>query len=234
MKMFQRIPLKPNIKAIADAVQELISQLKHAPSSSSKRKNQQNQNPPMICSRIITVLVLATSALANTWAGFETLPNGFYTGTTHANGSTTVQALDLDTISPAGAPLVFDMITTVDARSLASSTRVKRYDTSVCWSYELNHHGVDVGITQFRGFIRNVGGRWTIPRHDYVGYDNDGVCVYICGLSGQGRVFDESFVDEVTYWMDSNCGSYQAGWYYPPSNCNTLFGKCWSGISVCS
>lgn len=180
---------------------------------------------------IMTILALAAGTTADMWAGFENLPDGLYSGTINTDGSTEVTAYGADG-SVAGTHH-FDLVSETPESKLARRGLDKR--DAQCWGYDLNHGGVDTGIRELRELINNAGGSYLIPRHDYIGFNNQGVYAYICNNDGNGwpQSFDNAFIDEATYAMDHKCKPYEAGWYFQPSNVWKVFGKCASGADVC-
>ncbi|KAL7910520.1 hypothetical protein GGI35DRAFT_479363 [Trichoderma velutinum] len=190
----------------------------------------------MRSSAFISLAFAALVAAAPTQEKVPDLPDGWFTGYNHANGTNTL-VFHEDGQSFTFKPLTPD---TTPADTGALSKR----SGSQCWTSfpKLPQAGTDAAIAQWRSVTQQTlqyagnggsacGGASNFP--PYIGYNNGGVYVYFCYNSNdQGNdscSFDD--VQEATLNMDQTCGSYVPGYFQWDSP--SLFGKCASGTAVC-
>lgn len=182
-------------------------------------------------SAILSTLALAGSALAATWPGFESLPDGAYAGKVHEDGSVTVRSVTLDANNEHvyGRDYHFELQRDEnDSRSPV----VKKRGTTDCWTFqgELDHSGVDDAANQLRtwaGAGRNFQG------HDYFGYNSGGAYVYYCVRDNIQTNVDKVDINYGLQNMDADCGAYQASYFWWPGNTAEIVGKARSGTAVC-
>ncbi|KAF9888818.1 hypothetical protein FE257_008187 [Aspergillus nanangensis] len=154
------------------------------------------------------------------------LPNGFFSGVNHANGSSTLS------FEATGEVLTFKP----SHDQVRVQKRTPPFGHTDCWTFqpELNHAGVDAGVAAFRNRLSFSGfdlGHDAGPA--YYGFNNDGVYVYFCYNTkaiARGTVEMED-LDFATYWTDVDCGPYKPGFFQWDSP--LLFGKTLSGTAVC-
>jgi hypothetical protein len=189
--------------------------------------------------QILSTLAFAAVGLADTWAGFENLPDGFYAGEVHANGSTTVHAVSSSNRGETGQKFYFDLVSggvsadRVETETKRSS-RVQKRKTSECLNGNLDHYGTDQALRQLRVLVGpNYGLNSQGVR--YIGYNVNGVYVYICNRAAAStwEFFSNDDIDFSNYWLDQDCGYYKSGYFWWPGNGNRIYGKAWTGTAVC-
>ncbi|KFY75785.1 hypothetical protein V499_04257 [Pseudogymnoascus sp. VKM F-103] len=178
---------------------------------------------------LLTLLALAGASAATQWAGMENLPDGAYSGTNHPDGPTTMTSLD------SGETYTFHLTSTSATSPTRRSPRhgISKRDTS-CWGYELDHGGVDEGVSELKRWA-GAGGQDLVSgdSRSYYGFNRKGVYVYYCinALHTQGNL-DTGDIDYANRMMDAGCGMYQAGFFLWPGS-PELVGKCRSGTAIC-
>lgn len=180
---------------------------------------------------------LASAALGTAVATQEIpdLPDGWFTGFNHANGTNTLVFHEIGqeiNFMPRAA------ITNSDDAGVLS----KRFGSD-CWTIfpNLPKAGTDDAIQQWRDatqqelvYVGNGGGCGQNPDFaPYYGYNSGGVYVYFC-YNSNAPLHDSCDFNDVqfaTLNMDQTCGPYVPGFYQWDSP--SLFGKCASGTRVC-
>ena len=182
---------------------------------------------------------LAFTALATAVATQDEipdLPDGWFTGFNHDNGTNTLifhktgQEINFMPRAPTASPAKADVLS--------------KRSGAACWSAlaKLPTAGTDTAIQEWRDttsedlvYVGN-GGSGCGDNPDfppYFGYNSGGVYVYFC-FNSNDQAHDSADFNDVqfaTLQMDQSCGAYVPGYYQWDSP--SLFGKCASGTSVC-
>ncbi|OBT60223.1 hypothetical protein VE03_10317 [Pseudogymnoascus sp. 23342-1-I1] len=176
--------------------------------------------------QLLALLGLASASAATQWSGMENLPNGAYSGVNHPDGSTTVTSLE------SGKTYDFSLSNRATKQTRRSDYAITKRDTS-CWSYQLDHTGVDQGVINLKNWAGSGVGLSSGDSPSYYGFNNNGVYVYYCiNKAHSSGNLDINDIDYALRQMDSNCASYEAGYFLWPNRVE-LVGKCRSGTPVC-
>ncbi|KFY12100.1 hypothetical protein V492_04095 [Pseudogymnoascus sp. VKM F-4246] len=175
---------------------------------------------------ILSLLGLASASVATQWSGFESLPEGIYSGINHPDGSTTITSLD------SGEIYDFSLSAAPTQQTRRSDYAISRRGTS-CWGDDLDHQGVDRGVDALKLWAGNGRDLFSGSVPNYVGANVNGVYVYYCinQANSQGNLNTED-INVALQNMDQYCTPYEAG-YYQWSGSVELVGKCRSGTAVC-
>ncbi|KAI6755600.1 hypothetical protein HG531_004706 [Fusarium graminearum] len=114
----------------------------------------------------------------------------------------------------------------------SSSRSLEKRDTH-CWSYELDHGGVDAAVVQLKNWA-GTGRDWKSDgTPSYFGYNERGVYVYYCinAPRSQGNL-DVADINYALGQMDSKCKRYEAG-YFRWDGSVEIVGKTRSGDNIC-
>ncbi|CEJ92129.1 hypothetical protein VHEMI07799 [[Torrubiella] hemipterigena] len=171
----------------------------------------------------------AAAALSGQWTGFESLPDGAYSGIVHANGSTTVTSVDT------GAEHFFGL----ESGSAAQKRSISKRDVYCNGNY-LNHGDVDATYQSLQNW---AGAGQTLScssgRTRFHGYVRGGAVSYACCNKGDtSYVFTADFVRYAFGAMDGNrgergCPAHMASFYAEPGS-DKLVGKDAAGASFCA
>ena len=171
-----------------------------------------------------TLALVATGVVADRWANMDDLPDGPYSGITHANGSTTMTSLDTNE--------VFNFVLIKEDEKRSQSNLKKRF--AACWGTHLDHRGVDEAVVALKNWAGKGGKSLVSGDHKaYFGYNRRGVYVYYCidRPHREGNL-DINDINHALWEMDHTCRAYEAG-YYQWDSTPEIVGKCTSGTAVC-
>lgn len=155
------------------------------------------------------------------------LPNGFFAGFNNPDGTSTLQFLDTN-----------QNFTFTAAQPPVSADLEKRDGLVSCWGGALDSQGVNIGMQEMRTRLASspIGLGQYSDWPAYFGYNNFGVYVYFCVNTGDSQSyfrFTRKDLDEMSLYMDQQCGAYRDGYVSYGTWNYALFGKVRSGTKVC-
>ncbi|KAM0715254.1 hypothetical protein Q7P37_008752 [Cladosporium fusiforme] len=174
---------------------------------------------------IATATAVPLSTPGPDWEDEKSLPDGDYSGIVQRDGSIIWSPLDRrsETASVHIRP-----------KHQPATPVLEKRKTSECWNDRLDTAGVDQAAQALREWAGTGSDLSAQDTTNIMGFQRKGVVVYYCinQPHRQGNL-DVGDVDFALYWMDQDCGSYQAGYFKWPETPFEIVGKSRPGTPIC-